>query len=46
MNRDKFIIIRVDKAARYDEMLRAMDIAKICGARKLTIATQQKKSGV
>ncbi|MDI6781950.1 MAG: biopolymer transporter ExbD [bacterium] len=46
MNRDKFIIIRVDKKASHGEMLRAMDIAKICGARKLTIATQQKKSGV
>lgn len=44
MNRDKFIIIRVDKTASHEEMLRAMDIAKTCGARKLTIATQQKKS--
>jgi len=43
MNRDKFVIIRVDKAASHGEMLRAMDIAKTSGARKLTIATQQKK---
>lgn len=43
MNRDKFIIIRVDKTASHGEMIRVMDIAKISGARKLTIATQQKE---
>ncbi|MBU1752734.1 biopolymer transporter ExbD [bacterium] len=43
INRDKFIIIRADKTASHGEMLHAMDIAKMCGARKITIATQQKK---
>jgi biopolymer transport protein ExbD len=42
VNRDKFVIIRADKRATYGEMVRAMDIAKQCGAKKLTIATRQK----
>jgi biopolymer transport protein ExbD len=40
-SRDKFVIIRADKEAKFWELTEAMDIAKKCGAKKLTIATEQ-----
>lgn len=42
-NRDKFVIIRADQDATYEDMMFAMEIAKEAGAKKLTIATEQKK---
>lgn len=42
-NRDKFVIIRADKDTHFWKLIEAMDIAKQCGAKKLTIATEQKE---
>jgi biopolymer transport protein ExbD len=41
-NKDKFVIIRADKKARYGRIIYAMDVAKKAGARELSIATMQK----
>ncbi|MBU0700589.1 biopolymer transporter ExbD [bacterium] len=42
-SRDKFVIIRADENASHGEMLKAMRVAKDAGAKKLTIATEQRK---
>jgi biopolymer transport protein ExbD len=42
-NRYKFVIIRADQEASYENMMFAMEIAKKAGAKKLTIATEQKR---
>lgn len=41
-NEDKFVIIRADENASHGEMLKAMRIARDAGAKKLTVATEQK----
>ncbi|MFH1859536.1 MAG: biopolymer transporter ExbD [bacterium] len=41
-SQDKFVIIRADENASHGEMLKAMRIAKDAGAKKLTVATEQK----
>ncbi len=41
-NQDKFVIIRADENASHGEMLKAMRIARDAGAKKLTVATEQK----
>ena len=39
---DKFVIIRADENASHGEMLKVMRIARDAGAKKQTIATEQK----
>lgn len=41
-SRDKFVIIRADENASHGEMLKVMRIARDAGAKKQTIATEQR----
>jgi biopolymer transport protein ExbD len=40
-NKDKFVIIRADKQARYGDLVRIMGVAKQAGAKSISIATEQ-----
>jgi biopolymer transport protein ExbD len=40
--RKKFVVIRADRNASFGELLEAMRLSKLAGAKKLTIATKQK----
>lgn len=42
-NTDKFIIVKADKSVLHGLVVEIMDMAKLAGAKKLAIATEQKK---
>lgn len=42
-NKDRYVIIRADQYALYGEIEEAMSIAKKAGAKKITLATEQKR---
>lgn len=42
-NKDKYVIIRADRRAKYRELVEAMHCAKRAGAKLISIATEQKR---